>query len=226
VSFVASANSAIVVANALAAVLNTVSSPVTAVVSSGGTANAASVVLTTKASGADQNGAITLSLVSTQVKAAPASLSGGAGTTYDTGTVTANINGTAVSAGYGQTSTPQSMAAALATAISGAGAGVTATSAAAVITVTANVVGPAGDGIPVTLSSATDQPKFFSSPSFTGTSGTLGGGVAGSTAGPIYEYNIPSTTGYDAKGNLTYWVGSRCRTRSNHSLIPGHVLYR
>jgi phage tail sheath gpL-like len=84
---------------------------------------AASVVLTTKASGADQNGAITLSLASTQVKAAPASLSGGAGTTYDTGTVTANINGTAVSAGYGQTSTPQSMAAALATAITAQGPG-------------------------------------------------------------------------------------------------------
>jgi RHS repeat-associated protein len=202
VPFVATANSAIVVANALAAVLNTVSSPVTAVVTSGGTASAASVVLTTKATGADQNGAISLSLVSTKVTAAPASLSGGAGTTYDTGSVTANVNGTAVSVGYGQASTPQSVAAALATAISGAGAGVTATAASAAITVTAIETGTAANGWPVTLSSATDQPKFFSAPSFAGTSGTLGGGVAGSTAGPIYEYSIPSTTGYDAHGNL------------------------
>jgi hypothetical protein len=170
VSFVATANSAVVVANALAAVLNTVSSPVTAVVTSGGTARAASVVLTTKATGADQNGAITLSLVTTQVKAALASLSGGTGTTYDTGAITANINGTAVSVGYGQTSTPQSVAAALATAISGAGAGVTATAASAVVTVTAIQAGTAANGWAVTLSSATGQPKFFSSPSFTGTS--------------------------------------------------------
>jgi RHS repeat-associated protein len=206
VSFVATANSAVVVANALAAVLNTVSSPVTAVVTSGGTARAASVVLTTKATGADQNGAITLSLVTTQVKAAPASLSGGTGTTYDTGAITANINGTAVSVGYGQTSTPQSVAAALATAISGAGAGVTATAASAVVTVTAIQAGTAANGWAVTLSSATDQPKFFSSPSFTGTSGTLGGGVAGLPAGILYNYSIPApgapTTGYDAHGNL------------------------
>src|SRR5271169_2203099 len=108
--------------------MSPVSSPVTAVVSSGGTASAASVVLTTKATGADQNGAITLSLVTTKVTAAAASLSGGAGATYDTGTVTANQTGTADS------------------------------------------------GLPVTLSSATDEPKFFSSASFSGTSGTLSGG--------------------------------------------------
>ena len=211
VSFVATANSAIVVANALAAVLNTVSSPVTAVVSSGGTASAASVVLTTKATGADQNGAITLSLVTTKVTAAPASLSGGGGATYDTGTVTANINGTAVSAAYGQSSTPQSLAAALATAITGAGAGVTATAGTGgAITVTANQTGTADNGLPVTLSSATDEPKFFSSASFSGTSGTLSGGVdATYTSAPVYNYTIsPSggASGYAANGNLVSYT--------------------
>ena len=211
VSFVATANSAIVVANALAAVLNTVSSPVTAVVSSGGTASAASVVLTTKATGADQNGAITLSLVTTKVTAAPASLSGGGGATYDTGTVTANINGTAVSAAYGQSSTPQSLAAALATAITGAGAGVTATAGTGgAITVTANQTGTADNGLPVTLSSATDEPKFFSSASFSGTSGTLSGGVdATYTSAPVYNYTIsPSggASGYTANGNLVSYT--------------------
>jgi hypothetical protein len=207
-SFVATANSAIVVANALAAVLNSVYSPVTAVVSSGGTGSAASVVLTTKATGADQNGAITLSLVTTKVKAAPASLSGGAGATYDTGTVTANINGTAVSTAYSQSSTPQSLAAALATAITGSGAGVTATpGTGGAITVTANQTGTTDNGFPVTLSSATDEPKFFSSASFSGTSGTMSGGVAETyTPGTVYSYSIPSpptaTTGYAANGNL------------------------
>lgn len=121
VSFLATANSAVTVANALAAALNTTVSPVTAVVTSGGTASAASVVLTTKATGADQNGPIALSLVTTKVTAAPASLSGGGGTTYDTGAVTANINGTIISVGYGQPSTPQTVAQSLATAINGAG---------------------------------------------------------------------------------------------------------
>jgi len=210
-SFVATANSAIVVANALAAVLNSVYSPVTAVVSSGGTASAASVVLTTKATGADQNGAITLSLVTTKVTAAQASLSGGAGATYDTGTVTANINGTAVSTAYGQSSTAQSLAAALATAITGAGAGVTAApGTGGAITVTANQTGTADNGLPVTLSSATDEPKFFSSASFSGTSGTLSGGVNGTyTPATVYSYTIAGSggaSGYAGNGNLVSYT--------------------
>ena len=206
-SFVATANSAVVVANALAAVLNAAASPVTAVVSSGGTASAASLVLTAKVTGADENGPITLSLTTTQVKASPASMSGGAGTTYDSGTVTANINGTPVTTSYGQGSTPQTVAQALAAAISSAGAGVTATAdSSGAVTVAADQGGPADNGWPVTLSSATDQPKFFSSPSFGGTSGTLTGGQTGSQAGPIYQYSIAAPaggTGYDPVGNIT-----------------------
>ncbi len=221
--FIASINSALATANNLAAVLNSAYSPVTAVVASGGTANAASVLLTTKATGADQNGAITLSMVATQVKAAPASLSGGAGNTYDSGTVTANINGTAVSTPYGQSSTAQTLAAALATAITAAGAGVTATTGASgAITVTANQPGTADNGLPVTLSSATNQPKFFSSASFSGTSGALAGGATGAS-GPIYGYTIPApgapTPGYDAVGNLLSY--SDCIPSSNCNCPPG-----
>ncbi len=168
------------------------------------------MLLTTKATGTDQNGAITVSLVATQVKAAPASLSGGAGATYDTGTVTATVNGTAVSTTYGQSSTPQSLAAALATAITSAGAGVTATpGTAGAITVTSNQAGTTDNGLPVTLSSATDEPKFFSSASFTGTSGTLSGGVNGtSTPGTIYNYTTGSggVGGYAANGNLVSYT--------------------
>ena len=205
--FIATANSAITVAKALAAVLNSVSSPVKAVVASGGTASAASIKLTSKATGVDQNGAIMLSLVTTKVKAAPASLSGGAGTTYDTGTVTANIDGISVSVGYSQSSTPTTLAGALAVAISGAGAGVTATPGpSGTVMVTASQAGTSGNGIPVTLSSATNQPKFFSSPSFSGTSGTLSGGTGGNlTPGIIYQYTLQTpggATGYAANSNL------------------------
>lgn len=207
-SFIATANSAIMVANALAAVLNAASSPVTAVVSSGGTANAASVALTTKATGVDQNGPITLSMVTTQVKAAPASLSGGGGATYDTGAVTANVNGTALTTSYGQTSTSLSVAQGLASAINGANLGVTASAGSGgALTVTSTQAGTAGNGIPVTLSQVTNEPKFFSSPSFSGASGTLGGGSNGTLSpGTVYSYSIPSpptaTTGYAGNGNL------------------------
>ena len=59
----------------------------------------------------------------------------------------------------------------------------------------------------MTLSSASDQPTLFTSPSFTGTSGTLSGGSAGTfSPATIYGYSIPtpatSTTGYAGNGNL------------------------
>ena len=54
--------------------------------------------------------------------------------------------------------------------------------------------------------SATDESKFFSSASFSGTSGTLSGGIAGTTTpATIYGYTIAGSngaSGYDANGNL------------------------
>ncbi len=163
-------------------------------------------MLTTKAPGAGQNGPIGLSLVMTQVRAAPASLSGAAGSVYDTGIVTANVNGISATASYGQSSTAQTVAQSLAAAISSSGAGVTATAGTgAAITITASQAGPAANGISVTLSSLTDQPTFFSSVSFLGNSSTLSGGLSGSTAGALYQYTIPAagaSVGYDAVGNV------------------------
>jgi RHS repeat-associated protein len=216
--FVTPVETAIGVANSLASVLNEASSPVTAVVSAGGTASAATLVLTSKATGAEQNGAITLTLTSPVVKAAAGSMSGGAGTIYDTGTVTANINGAAVSASYGQGSTAPTVAQGLASAISAAGLAVTASATGAALTVTSTAAGTAGDGVAVTLSSVSDQPTFFPAASFSGGSGTLSGGAAGSP-GTIYGYNIPApgaTTGYDATGNLLSYsdcpAGGTCVT--------------
>ena len=121
--------------------------------------------------------------------------------TYDTGTVTASVNGVAVTTPYNAASTTQTVASALAAAIGSAAAGRTATASAQAITVTASQTGTAGDNITATLSSSTSQPQFFSAPSFAGTSATLTGGMAGSSAGPIYTYNIPAG-GYAPNGNL------------------------
>jgi RHS repeat-associated protein len=207
-AFTPSTNSALTTANSLAAVLNGAFSPVTAVVASGGTASAASVTLTTKATGVAQNGAITLRLVGTQVTAAPASLSGGSGTAYDAGTVTVTVNNTSLTANYGQLSTPQTVAQGLASAITGANLGVTASAGSnGALTVTANQAGTADNGMAVTLASSSSEPGLFPSPSFSGTSGSLGGGADGTfSPGMIYNYSIPSpgtpTTGYAGNGNL------------------------
>jgi hypothetical protein len=160
------------------------------------------VTLTTKTTGTDQNGAIKLTLVS-QVKAAPASMSGGGGPTYDTGTVTVNFNGANLTTTYGQASTRLSVAAGLASAINGASLGFTATAASpGALTVTANQPGPQYNGLPLSIASATDEPSLFSAPSFSGTSGTFAGGQDST----IYSYSIPPpgtpTTGYAANGNL------------------------
>jgi len=207
-SFVASATSAVGTANAIANALNQVTSPVTAVVASGGTASAASVTLTSKVTGASQNGTITVHLVATQVTAAPASMSGGSGATYDTGTVTATVGSTNFTVNYGQTSTSTMVASALASAITAGQLGVTATTGAnGALTVTANAPGTTDNGMTVTLNSSTSEPSLFSSPSFSGTSGSLGGGTdATQTPGTIYSYSIPSpptaNTGYDGVGNV------------------------
>jgi RHS repeat-associated protein len=207
-SFVAPSNSAVGVANALAAVLNTASSPVTAVVAAGGTTTSASITLTTNATGADQNGAIKLTLVS-QVTAAPASLSGGGGPTYDTGTVTVSVNGNNLATTYGQTSTALTVAQGLASAINAANVGFDAMAASpGSLTVTASQPGPADNGLPLSISSVTDEPSLFASPSFTGGSGTFSGG----SDSTIYSYTIPSpgtsTTGYTANGNLLSYADS------------------
>jgi len=206
-SFVASATSAVGTANAIANALNQVTSPVTAAVAAGGTASAASVTLTSKVTGASQNGTITVHLVATQVTAAPASMSGGSGATYDTGTVTATVGSTNFTVNYGQTSTAATVASALASAITAGQLGVTATTGAnGALTVTANAPGTTDNGIAVTLNSSTSEPSLFSSPSFSGTSGSLGGGAdATMTPGTIYSYTIPAPgapAGYDGVGNV------------------------
>jgi RHS repeat-associated protein len=146
-------------------------------------------------------------LVATQVTAAPAAMSGGSGATYDTGTVTATVGSTNFTVNYGQTSTAATVASSLASAISAGQLGLTATAGAGgALTVTSNTAGTTDNGIPVTLNSSTSEPSLFSSPSFSGTSGSLGAGTDGTvTPGTIYSYSIPAPgapAGYDGVGNV------------------------
>jgi RHS repeat-associated protein len=110
-------------------------------------------------------------------------------------------------ASYSQSSTTHTVATALAAAITGSGTGVTASAGTGgAITVTASRAGTVDNGLTVTLSSASNQPKYFTSASFTGTSGTLSGGEAGTTTpATIYSYSIAGsnqTSGFDTNGNL------------------------
>jgi hypothetical protein len=149
--------------------------------------------LTSKTSGSSQNGAIAVHLTATQVTAASTGMSGGSGATYDAGTVMATVGTTSVTVNYGQTSTAATVASALASAITAGQLEVVATANSGSLTVTANTPGTADNGMAVTLSSSTREPNLFSSPSFSGTSGLLGGGSDGTLSpGIIYSYTIPS----------------------------------
>jgi trimeric autotransporter adhesin len=207
-SFATPVGTAIGAADALVSALNVSGSPVTASVVSRGTTGSASVNVATIATGTSQNGPITLTLVN-GVTSPGASLTGGSngGMVYDSGTVTADVNGTNVSVSYGQGSTAQAVAQALASAITGGGLAATASGGQnGTLNLTATQAGTAGNGITVSITASSSQPTLFSSPSFSGTSTTLAGGQNGSsTPGTIYSYAIPSpssTTGYAPNGNL------------------------
>jgi RHS repeat-associated protein len=106
-------------------------------------------------------------------------------TLYDSGTVTVTINGTQYIAGYGQTSSSTTIAEALATAISNGtlvNASVTGTST---VTLVAKTNGASTD-YSLSVSSATSESQYFSSPSFTiGDSGSALTGGSNGDSGTI-----------------------------------------
>ncbi|HTW80609.1 MAG TPA: hypothetical protein VME23_13770, partial [Terracidiphilus sp.] len=103
-------------------------------------------------------------------------------TIYDSGTVTATINGTPYTTGYGQNFTTSTVATNLAAVINN-GSLVTATANGSTISLTARTTG-SSTNYSLSVSSATSNPQYFSSPSFTlGESGSsLTGGSNGSTS--------------------------------------------
>jgi len=129
----------------------------------------------------------------------PSSLSGGTspGTTYDSGTAYAIIDGNTATVSWGQGSTAANIASALASAIG------TSDSSFITTTVSGNVISLAsiqkGVGSDWSISAGvTYKTTNFASPSFSlSISGMAGGG-----GGNIYSYSIPSSGGYDAVGNV------------------------
>lgn len=121
-------------------------------------------------------------------------------TTYDTGNVSVTVNNFTATVPYGQNSTDSSIASTLAQALTGSL--VTATSSGSTVTITSNVAGAGGNYSLSTSSMTNDPGGFFSTPSFTASSGSslTGGGVSGGTA--IYTLSIPASGGYAPNGDI------------------------
>jgi len=123
------------------------------------------------------------------------SLTGGSNgsTSYDTGTITASVNGVYASANWGQGSTANTVASALASAIqNAAGSFLNASSNGGVVTLTSTSSGYWSISV-----SVNDTNPNFSSASFSATSSGMN--PAGYTAETAYSYNI----GYDGVNNTT-----------------------
>ena len=130
-------------------------------------------------------------------------------TTFDSGTVTATVNGFQVSVPYQQGTTTSGLAAAVANGFnSSSSSPVTATTSGASITLTA----AAGTNLTISTSASTSQPAAFGDPSFslTLTQNVLNNGSApgGSLSTPLATFYT-----YDAVDRLTQVIqGSQTRT--------------
>ncbi len=121
-------------------------------------------------------------------------------TDYDYGTVSAVINGQAVSANYGQNDSPSTVAANLATAINNSSSYATATASGSSVAITARGTG-VNTNYSLSASSATGDSGQFSSPSFSGSASgsSLTGGENGQNSG---AYSVTSIT-YAPDGDVT-----------------------
>jgi RHS repeat-associated protein len=191
------------------------------------TASGMSVILTAKATGAASDYTLSagrtydtsdFSVASFSTSVSGATLTGGVDasshTTYDSGTISITVNGTAYSAGYGQGSTPNSLASQLVSEINGdPAAPVTASSIDAQVWLASKSGGAIGDyGFSSAVSYDTAN---FSRSSFTvsNTSSSLNGGEnaqsgGSSTGSVLYGFNIPQAGGYTPNGNLSTYTDS------------------
>lgn len=138
-------------------------------------------VLTSHADGTSAD--YSLSCSAGYLSVCPSSMTGGqnSNTVYDTGTITATVNGHADSVSYSSTSTPSSLASALATSIDNdSNASVTAVAGDEVISLTSKTSG-AGANYAMIVNSQTNNPSHFSQPSFA--MGDSGPSMIGGTGG-------------------------------------------
>ncbi len=127
-------------------------------------------------------------------------------TIYDEGRVSLTVNGLTKSVSYGQGSTGSTIATALANAFNNDSASpVTASASTNTVNLTAKTTG-AATNYPLSATSWTDKPEYFSGPSFTPvpSGSTLTGGTDGSST-PTYSLATPAVTlyTYDTLDNLT-----------------------
>jgi RHS repeat-associated protein len=180
-------------ASALATALNAAGSPVTATVSG------ATITMTSVVAGIAGNYSFTVTNTNNTATVpdefsdtvSGAAMSGGTNGSYslpyDSGKVTATINGVTATASYGQGSTVSSVAQSLASAINSASGGtLTATAAGANVSVASTLTGAATNG-PISVSVAYDT-GHFTAPSYTVTASGMSGGT--DTHGIVYNYTL------------------------------------
>lgn len=212
---------------------------------SGSQVNASSsngtISMTAKTNGAGTNYAVSMSQASDRsdlfgsgsFSLGWANLTGGTDPTYytlyDSGTVTATVNGFSKSTSYGQSSTTTTIAAGLASAFNGDGASpVTASSSGASLTLISKATG-AGANYNLSASSSTSQGGYFASPSFgaSPTSSTLLGGHD-ATYNTLYDTGTVSITvngtlksvAYDQNSTLSGMASALATAFNNDGAAP------
>jgi RHS repeat-associated protein len=181
------------------------------------TASGSTVTITAKATGTSSDYSLSASSTTTNTQyfsgssftptPSGSTLTGGNnGTTnYDTGTITATVNGKQGTANWSQSSTPSSLASALAASLqTAAGSFLTATASGSSVTLTSTSTGTSTNWpISVTVDNTDSN---FTSPSFSDSYSGMSGGVnAGFAPETAYSYTItPSggSSGYDYAGNV------------------------
>jgi RHS repeat-associated protein len=136
-------------------------------------------------------------------------------TVYDTGTVTAVVNGHSAQVNYNEFSSPSTLATALAQAINNATSTVTASANGAVITITATSNGASTD-YTLSASSAGTYQAYFSGSSFSATASgsTLTGGTNGS--GLTYDTGTVWVTVHGHQTSASYGQGDTSTSVASH----------
>jgi len=186
------------VAAAIATALSVSGSPVTA------TANGNQVVITAIANGPTSDYLFTVTNGADFSAGNSGTLSGGSNAhpVYDSGTVTASVDGYTATVSYNQYDNTASIATNLASALQiQASSILTASSSGSTILITSLPTGPGADWL--VSATVTYNSQVFTSASFKASAtGLSGGQSAGTQPETIYSYSIPQTSGYDGTGNL------------------------
>jgi len=219
----------------------TIASALASAMSAGSLVNASAsgsgITITSKTNGAATNYSLSsgsnttsgsFASVSFSVSVSGGALTGGTDvgpTTYDSGSVWINVNGTQYTVSYGQGSTVFTVADALAAALNGNTSPVRASVSGTTITLTAKAVGSSSN-YSLSSGSSTNQAGSFGSPSFSAS--LSGGALTGGANGTPFSLSTPAITlySYDTLGNLTCVVQKGTDTSSFTSCAAAPAAWR